>query len=1602
MHHCRVCFAPVGAIVRAYSVVTGALLTTFVGHTAPVSGVALHPTIARQIVTSSIDGSLRVWDADDGTCLKTIVTGLPLVRLASVTLPHGAAPRVYAVASIVIDTSLVTGGAAAAAGAGSKATGSDDDDDAVGELIDTSGAESDSGAQIAAAETYPLGDEPACLQVRPPAYAISSTLNERGGRRIPAISRVIEVDLAAGSITKIVLQRRGFVTGVEVRCFGLTSASSEAACGAGAASSSASSGRYASSKVPELAIVIAVRENLYIQRSNAHASHMAVYRTGKLLSALALHPTEPYLTVGEARGQMATWHVPELEAPSTFTYPPRPSPSEVLVPGTTFSTLVPLPGSAAAKRTEVHWHAHAAWDLNFVPDGSFLLSGGEESTLVIWQLTSALSGGAAGPSKDRRMMNFLPRLGAAIRNIVSYSAGATNAAKGKTGAGASAMEVDGNLSAAPSHVREAPPLIFAITCVDNSIIMVNGMTNKVMWKVYGLAVAGQPAALPTGLALFAKKALEKARGKQLLAAIDAGDKQAALRARAPSSALFPTPPLPSLLYACSRHLRKGVIIDPRTRSVIINGFPGRGSLQLLDPGTQSSSLEVDVGQRNLVSRADEEPAPPIRVTHAALSYDGSSMATIEVCAGTEPGSETSTLKFWNWNAAESRFALSTRVEAPHKTEVTVLEYHPSEHLVVTGSKDRTFKQWQREARMPVQASKAGSGLASASKKQDDDGDDDETADDGAAGKAAGAGAGSSKQAAQQQQPAAAAQPIFVWTCLSVGFYRDFHVTAGSFSGDGSLLALAYSHIVTLWSPKANALKKTLCYVTGAVTEGDDGNDGGSVVIGSKRGRSDGAAASGAAAVVGATKYAPVQNLAFIGLSPYLVAATTSSLIMWDLLTCTVSWSYSANKIISLTADRIGLASSDRFAVVVRDDDDTTNEARTGSNASKQQYHCVLFEAPSSTPIAVWALKSSRTHAGVAIGEPSLVNLSNKTAPGCISISKAGSKHAASAAAADVAIPEAATSAPVFVSAFVPPQAVLKSSAINAVRKAGQSQRDAALSASAQAGSNSNALFVLGPCNETYLLPTPASHAAGSSSTIRPLTSTSSSASSSAAAAGSSADAAAVVVVKSIAGAASVPLPSSPGLSGKPQQQTATGSKAGAVAVSASGGFVVQPTVAGSGTAALAGALAPNASKSAAAAPATSATALATTIASFGPVSAVQSPGYVFESLLGSLLPPRPQPAAAAGAAAGRASAAASGTGASVFANGVKKQRTGGDDDDEWAMDAGSNDNNDIADAAPPASSALPVLGSSLLGLFGGGQKSAAAVSATSNPASAVKAASSSSSDASAAASAAKPPKHRPASSTPAAIAAYAATPSPAVAKLQPAAGTPAAVTPAPATASGKKQTQPQPKGSQSAVSHVGTPSAASFSTPAAAKDSSQQRPSSHKRGSTGTSDVDVASSAAVIERRTATPAASSSSASKVASPSNAVIAGMRRKLSSAGSSGKRDAAANGNQDVEMDAGSGSSDHDADAGQTFASPAAAAPSPSRARSASQSKPAAAAAGASSGSKAPSAPSTGKGKGSGGISVAAAAPAAAAATSIASRRSTRSIGGAGSSGSKGAGK
>jgi NET1-associated nuclear protein 1 (U3 small nucleolar RNA-associated protein 17) len=103
-----------------------------------------------------------------------------------------------------------------------------------------------------------------------------------------------------------------------------------------------------------------------------------VLKHSSTITRLQYHPREPCMVLSDRHGQIVLWYCLSEDC-SAASYPQR----------------------------TLHWHANEVTDLAFTGNGQYLLSGGEEAVLVLWQIESNLR-------------QYLPRLGDAI-HFVSVS-----------------------------------------------------------------------------------------------------------------------------------------------------------------------------------------------------------------------------------------------------------------------------------------------------------------------------------------------------------------------------------------------------------------------------------------------------------------------------------------------------------------------------------------------------------------------------------------------------------------------------------------------------------------------------------------------------------------------------------------------------------------------------------------------------------------------------------------------------------------------------------------------------------------------------------------------------------------------------------------------------------------------------------------------------------------------------------------------------------------------------------------------------------------------------------------------------------------------------
>ena len=119
----------------------------------------------------------------------------------------------------------------------------------------------------------------------------------------------------------------------------------------------------------------------YVCSTASLESGFTKFVSNELLTCLAFHPSEEYFATGDQKGQIRLWYCLNPAQMSSRSQ-----------------------GEKRALTTTLHWHAHAVSSIAFTANGSYLLSGGEEAVLVIWQLHTG-------------KREFIPRVGAPIVSV---------------------------------------------------------------------------------------------------------------------------------------------------------------------------------------------------------------------------------------------------------------------------------------------------------------------------------------------------------------------------------------------------------------------------------------------------------------------------------------------------------------------------------------------------------------------------------------------------------------------------------------------------------------------------------------------------------------------------------------------------------------------------------------------------------------------------------------------------------------------------------------------------------------------------------------------------------------------------------------------------------------------------------------------------------------------------------------------------------------------------------------------------------------------------------------------------------------------------------
>ncbi|XP_074514499.1 WD repeat-containing protein 75 isoform X2 [Sebastes fasciatus] len=245
-------------------------------------------------------------------------------------------------------------------------------------------------------------------------------------------------------------------------------------------------------------------------------------------------------------------------------------------------------------------------------------------------------------------------------------------------------------------------------------------------------------------------------------------------------------------------VRTDLMVDPRSKSLVLNGKPGH--LQFYSLQRDKLLYNLDIVQQEYIHESGLEQ---FEVVKAAFDASGNWLATVEERKQKVAELELN-LKLWAFDEQTQSFVLNTTISAPHEDRITAMCFcHATDNqttMLVSTSKDGHFKAWQLTP--PAHT--------------DDEGPS--------------------------------------WSCDFVGDYRGLVPECCCFSADGSLLAVSFQEVVTVWSPASWELLTTLSQPPKAI-----------------------------------------RDLCFgrLSCSKYLLGTTANNLLCcWNLLTCSLEWSTS--------------------------------------------------------------------------------------------------------------------------------------------------------------------------------------------------------------------------------------------------------------------------------------------------------------------------------------------------------------------------------------------------------------------------------------------------------------------------------------------------------------------------------------------------------------------------------------------------------------------------------------------------------------------------------------------------------------------------------------
>ncbi|KAI0549580.1 WD40-repeat-containing domain protein [Xylaria curta] len=289
----------------------------------------------------------------------------------------------------------------------------------------------------------------------------------------------------------------------------------------------------------------------------------------------------------------------------------------------------------ALQPRKYHWHRKAVHAVKWSRDGNYVMSGGSESTLVLWQL-------------DTQKMDFLPHLSATIENIVVSKIGS-----------AYALHLDDNSAIVLSTAEMKP-----ITYISGIQAM---LTPRPISKDDSVKRVGQ---YPPHRLTNVPAAMSPSNSSQMLLCVGNGQ-QLSYSGSGPSMPLMQALDITTMQSVSRQALTR---TNPTDVNVTSRGHP------ITEPRVTGMKYSYD----GLWLVTTDEWQPPSRDIN---SLDGLSSERRE-----------SYLKFWSVSAENQGLELMTRIDAPHHSDqvesVFDLAADPKSDRFATIGGDGFARLWQ--------------------------------------------------------------------------------------------------------------------------------------------------------------------------------------------------------------------------------------------------------------------------------------------------------------------------------------------------------------------------------------------------------------------------------------------------------------------------------------------------------------------------------------------------------------------------------------------------------------------------------------------------------------------------------------------------------------------------------------------------------------------------------------------------------------------------------------------------------------------------------------------------------------------------------------------